>query len=58
MGRALWLRGRQEEALVELEAAIELSPNFALGHYTLGFVHSQSGDPASGDRAPPTTRAS
>jgi tetratricopeptide (TPR) repeat protein len=45
MGRALWLRGRQDQSLVELEQAIELSPNFALGHYTLSFVHSQSGDP-------------
>ena len=24
---------------------MELSPNFALGHYTLGFFHSQIGDP-------------
>jgi hypothetical protein len=24
---------------------VNLSPNFALGHYTLAFVHSQSGDP-------------
>jgi TolB-like protein len=45
MGRALWLRGRQDQSLVELETAVELSPNFALGHYTLAFVHSQSGDP-------------
>jgi DNA-binding SARP family transcriptional activator/TolB-like protein len=45
MGRALWLRRRQGEAIVELEQAIELSPNFALGHYTLAFVHSQGGDP-------------
>jgi DNA-binding SARP family transcriptional activator len=45
MGRALWLRGAQGEALAELSRSIELSPNFALGHYTLGFVHSQSGDP-------------
>ena len=45
MGRALWLRGSQDEALRELEAGVELSPNFALGHYTLGFVHGQSGDP-------------
>ena len=44
MGRALWLRGRQDESLLELTRSIELSPNFALGHYTLGFVHSQSGD--------------
>ena len=45
MGRALWLRGRQDESLGELERAVDLSPNFALGHYALSFVHSQSGDP-------------
>jgi DNA-binding SARP family transcriptional activator len=45
MGRALWLRGRHEQSVVELEQTIELSPNFALGHYTLAFVHSQAGDP-------------
>jgi DNA-binding SARP family transcriptional activator len=45
MGRALWLRGRQDQSIVELEQAIDLSPNFALGHYTLAFVHSQGGDP-------------
>jgi TolB-like protein len=44
MGRALWLRGQQEESLAELDKAVDLSPNFALGHYTLAFVHSQSGD--------------
>src|SRR5262249_57961871 len=46
MGRALWLRGAQQDSLVELERSIELSPNFALGHYTLGFVHSQTGHPS------------
>jgi TolB-like protein len=45
MGRALWLRGAQRESIAELQRSIELSPNFALGHYTLGFVESQSGDP-------------
>jgi DNA-binding SARP family transcriptional activator/TolB-like protein len=45
MGRAFWLHGSHNESLVELRRSIELSPNFALGHYTLGFVHSQSGDP-------------
>jgi TolB-like protein len=45
MGRALWLRGRQDQSLRELEKAVNLSPNFALGHYSLSFVHSQSGDP-------------
>lgn len=44
MGRALWLRGRQGESLAELERSVELSPNFALGHYMLAFVHGQSGD--------------
>lgn len=46
MGRALWLRGSRDESVAELERAVDLSPNFALGHYALSFVHSQSGDPA------------
>lgn len=50
MGRALWLRGHQDQSLIELEQAIELSPNFALGHYTLAFVHSQGGDPRAAVR--------
>ena len=46
MGRALWLRGgAQPESLDELHRSVELSPNFALGHYTLAFVQAQSGDP-------------
>jgi DNA-binding SARP family transcriptional activator len=45
MGRALWLRGSYGQTLRELEMCVDLSPNFALGHYTLGFVHSQAGDP-------------
>jgi TolB-like protein len=45
MGRALWLRGVESESFAELQRSIELSPNFALGHYTLGFFHSQTGDP-------------
>ena len=44
MGRALWLRGSQDQSITELERAIDLSPNFALGHYALAFVHSQGGD--------------
>jgi DNA-binding SARP family transcriptional activator/TolB-like protein len=47
MGRALWLRGRHEQSIVELQQAIDLSPNFALGHYTLAFVQSQAGDPSA-----------
>ncbi len=45
MGRALWLRARHDQSVIELERAIDLSPNFAMGHYTLAFVHSQAGDP-------------
>jgi DNA-binding SARP family transcriptional activator len=45
MGRALWLRGSYDQTLRELETSVDLSPNFAMGHYTLGFVHSQAGDP-------------
>jgi TolB-like protein/Tfp pilus assembly protein PilF len=45
MGRAHWLRGRHDPSVIELEQAIELSPSFALGHYTLAFVQSQAGDP-------------
>jgi DNA-binding SARP family transcriptional activator len=44
MGRALWLRGRTDESVVALERSIDLSPNFALGHYNLSFVHSIVGD--------------
>ncbi|WP_426960117.1 hypothetical protein [Muricoccus radiodurans] len=47
MGRALWLRGRHDPAVEELEQAVALSPNFALGHYTLAFVHSLTGDPGT-----------
>ncbi|HLW26287.1 MAG TPA: hypothetical protein VKY54_01035 [Kiloniellales bacterium] len=45
MGRALWLRGQAPQAVVELEQAVHLSPNLALGHYALSFVHAQTGDP-------------
>jgi DNA-binding SARP family transcriptional activator/tetratricopeptide (TPR) repeat protein len=44
MGRALWLRGQHDQSIAELAQSIDLSPNFALGHYTLGFVQSQAGD--------------
>jgi len=43
-GRALWLRGAHEQSVAELSQAVELSPNFALGHYALAFVQSQAGD--------------
>lgn len=47
MGRALWLRGRHDQSVAELEQSIDLSPNFALAHYNLAFVHSTTGDPAA-----------
>ena len=55
MGRALWLRGRVAQSVSEHERTIDLSPNFAMGHYSLSFVHAQAGDPrvaiASSDNA-------
>lgn len=45
MGRALWLRGANDDSVTELRRSIDLSPNFALGHYTMAFVQSQAGDP-------------
>jgi len=55
MGRALWLRGTDGSALRSLQEAVELSPNFAMGHYALSFVNSQTGDPnaalAAADRS-------
>lgn len=44
MGRALWMRGSSDTAFAELARAVDLSPNFALGHYALAFVQSQSGN--------------
>ncbi len=47
IGRACWLRHDYGASLSELQTAVDLSPNFALGHYTLAFVNSQAGDPAA-----------
>jgi Flp pilus assembly protein TadD len=44
MGRALWLKGKHDASVAEVEQAVELRPNFALGHYTLAFVLGQAGD--------------
>jgi DNA-binding SARP family transcriptional activator/TolB-like protein len=57
LGRALWLRGRQPEAIAELDASVDLSPNFAHGHYTLAFIHSQQGDPNAAIQASDHSRA-
>jgi DNA-binding SARP family transcriptional activator/TolB-like protein len=56
MGRALWLRGQQDHSVAELETSVDLSPNFALGHYALAFVHSQAGDPEAAIRAADLSR--
>jgi TolB-like protein len=45
MGRALYLRQSWEESEAELARSVELSPNFALGHYNLSFIRSVVGDP-------------
>jgi DNA-binding SARP family transcriptional activator len=54
-GRALWLRGLHDASVLELERAVDLSPNFAQGHYSLAFVQAQAGDPlaaiAASDRS-------
>lgn len=47
MGRALWLHDRHDEAVGELEQAVDLSPNFSLAHYNLAFVHATTGDPTA-----------
>jgi TolB-like protein len=56
MGRALWLRREEHQATAELQQAVEISPNFAMGHYALAFVQSQSGDPAAAIRAADLSR--
>ena len=54
-GRALWLRGLHDQSVLELQEAVDLSPNFAQGHYSLAFVQAQAGDPlaaiAAADRS-------
>lgn len=49
MARALWLRGRTDGSILELGQSVTLSPNFALAHYNLAFVHGTSGDAAAAD---------
>ena len=51
LGRALWLLKRQDDAVEELSLAVDLNPNFALGHYTIAFVQSQGGDTHAALRA-------
>ena len=56
MGRAQWLRGHVDDSVFELQRSVSLSPNFALGHYTLGFVQSQEGDAQSAIESSDTSR--
>jgi DNA-binding SARP family transcriptional activator/TolB-like protein len=44
MGRALMLRGQPDDSISALTRSIDLSPNFALGHYYLSFVQAIVGD--------------
>lgn len=57
MGRALWLGKRHDAAVAALRDALTLSPNFALGHYSLAFVESQTGDPMAAIHASDRSRA-
>lgn len=57
LGRAHWLRGDIGPALAELDMAVALSPSFSLGHYSLAFVQSQSGDAEAAIRASDHARA-
>ena len=56
MGRALWLSGRNDQAVNALRQSVDLSPNFALGHYALAFVQSQAGDPLAAIEAADQSR--
>jgi len=48
LGRALWIKGAPDEAVAALDTSVRLSPNFAFGHYSMGFIQSFSGDPQNG----------
>jgi len=45
MGGRYGCAARRANRWRELGRSVDLSPNFALGHYTVGFVESQQGDP-------------
>ena len=45
MGGALWLDAAEDDALRLLRLAIETSPSFSHGHFSLSFMQAQSGDP-------------
>src|SRR5205807_5594482 len=45
MGRAMYLQERWDECETYLTRSVDLSPNFALGHYNLSFLRSVVGSP-------------
>ena len=45
MGRAMYLMKRWQDSESALTRSVDLSPNFALGHYNLSFLRSIVGDP-------------
>jgi TolB-like protein/Tfp pilus assembly protein PilF len=45
LGRSLFLRCQWDEAETEFEHSVQLSPNFALGHYNLSFLRALVRDP-------------
>jgi DNA-binding SARP family transcriptional activator len=45
MGRAMYLMKRWEDSEAALTRSVDLSPNFALGHYNLSFLRSVVGSP-------------
>ena len=47
LGRAHFLRKQHDQSVAELQQAVDLSPSFAIAHYSLAFVQCQSGDPLS-----------
>jgi DNA-binding SARP family transcriptional activator/TolB-like protein len=57
LGRAHWLRGDLDAGLAELDVAVDLSPSFSLGHYTVAFMQSQSGDAEAAIRSADMARA-
>lgn len=56
-GRASWLRRSHDDAATALRRSVDLSPNFALGHYSLAFVEAQTGDAKAAIAASDTSRA-
>ncbi len=43
-GRTFWLDGELDTGIVHIERAVSLNPNYAQGHYALGFLQGLSGN--------------